>query len=387
MNIVYNTPNDFATSFRNFLDENTTCLHKPQKNFLPDALYGIIVSESLVSGDVALKLKGKYSLIQSESVSKRFTRLMRNKRYKGHKLFDEIIRYTINNLKLKHDDKRIHITIDHMYSKENYTVLMATMRVGKQGIPICFETFEGINNSDAYVDELLIKFVKQIDNLFKDKDVDLIFLADRWFNSYNLLKTIDDLNHTYVIRLKGNINIKVLDKKEGHMIKKQTGDLFAYQCHSCFYEKVQLYEEHEFTTNIVRSKKEGVKEPWILATNGNHTRAIKDYGYRFGSIEPLFKNQKSNCFRLETTVNASLTYFDNLYSTMCIAILLLTCIGADYSKNKSCYKKVQITTHKVKNKKKVRVISIFKTGLILFKMAINSLRYIRLKINFILYDV
>ena len=101
-----------------------------------------------------------------------------------------------------------------MYSKENYTILMASMRIGKQGIPIYFQSFEGFNDSEEYLDSLLIKSVYYIHELFKDTDFNLIFLADRCFNSYSLLNTIDTLGHTYVIRLKGNINIQIFDKKK-----------------------------------------------------------------------------------------------------------------------------------------------------------------------------
>ena len=43
-------------------------------------------------------------------------------------------------------------------------------------------------------------------------------------------------------------------------------------------------------SNIVISNSADTDEPWILATNKNPTRAIKDYGYRFGDIESIFKN-------------------------------------------------------------------------------------------------
>ena len=60
----------------------------------------------------------------------------------------------------------------------------------------------------------------------------------------------------------------------------------------------------------------------------------------------------------------------------------------DYSKNTKYYKNVKITTHKVyKEKSKIRVMLLFNTGLTLFKMAINSRKYIRIPINIILYDI
>ena len=132
----------------------------------------------------------------------------------------------------------------------------------------------------------------------------------------------------------------------------------------------------------------GVTEPWIIVTNSDPKRAIKDYGYRFGGIEFLFKSQKSNGFYLENTCNASLKYFESMYSITCFACLFLTIIGADYAKNTKSYKNVKITTHQSnKNNKIIRIMSLFNSGLTLFHIAFNSSRYVRLPINFILYDV
>ena len=78
-----------------------------------------------------------------------------------------------------------------------------------------------------------------------------------------------------------------------------------------------------------------------------------------------------------------------LYSTIAsIVVFFLTITGADYSKNTKCYKNEKIITHKVyKDKGKVSVMSLFKIGLTLFHRAINSTKYIRLPIKFILYDI
>lgn len=386
MNLVYNTQSDISNKIRSFLIENSSCLHKPQLNFLPEVIFGIISSESVVASDISRSLKDVFSLIQIDSVTKRISRLFKNSRFLGHSLFNQITNYMISNFKLKHKDNRVHIIIDHMYSKENFTILLVSMRIASQGIPIYFEAFEGINNPMAFTNDTIIKAINFVHELFINRGFELIFLADRWFNSSKLLNHIDSLGHKFVIRFKGNISIRIFDKKEGHKIKMQTQDLFAYQYHSVFYKDVELYDDSSFSTTIIRSKRQGVKEPWILATNNDPKWAVKDYGYRFGGIETIFKNQKSNGFYLEDICNASLLYFDNLYATLCIAISLLTAIGLDFSRNSSCYKSVKITTHKMIHGKKTRVMSLFNTGLTLFKIAFNSLRYIRLPLNFILYD-
>ena len=80
-----------------------------------------------------------------------------------------------------------------------------------------------------------------------------------------------------------------------------------------------------------------------------------------------------------------------MYTMVCTCILFLTILRADYSKNARCYKEVELGTHKKYNidgkKVKKRVMSLFNTGLTLFKRAFNSCVYIRIPYSFKLYDI
>ena len=80
--------------------------------------------------------------------------------------------------KKKHKDNRVHIIVDHMFSHNNYTVLMIYMRIGEQGIPLWFRCFKG-KPDDAYQESLILEGINYVINLFKDKSYKLIFLADR----------------------------------------------------------------------------------------------------------------------------------------------------------------------------------------------------------------
>ena len=385
MNILYNTQEDIASEIEKKLKEIYPNIRKTQSNIIPYLVLGMINSESVVAHDIAKELKGSFSLIQHDSVIKRIKRFYVNKLFKPYEFYDSIIRYVIKKYKKKHKDKRVHIIFDHMFSHDNYTVFMITMRIGKQGIPLWFRCFEGNDCSEAFEEDLLKKGISYVSSLFENK-YDLVFLADRWFNSTTLLEHIAFLGHTYCIRFKKNIKTLIYDKKEGHKIWKTLDDLKAYQYHSSFYENVEITDK-KFVTNIAVSKKEGVAEPWIIITNGDTKRAVKDYSYRFGAIECLFKNQKSNGFRLESTVNASLKYFENLYAITCFSSLFLTIIGADYTKNKKCYKNERLVTHKIVKGVKRRVMSLFNVGLTLFKRAFNASKYIRIPYNLMLYDI
>ena len=128
---------------KDFLLKSNPNIRKTQLKIIPFISLGMILSESSVASDIAKTLKDEFSLIQHESVIRRIKRLFKNKLFDPYKFYDDVIRYVISNYKPKHDDKRIHITFDHMFSHDNYTVFMITMRVGKQGIPLWFRCFKG----------------------------------------------------------------------------------------------------------------------------------------------------------------------------------------------------------------------------------------------------
>ena len=387
MNLIYNTQEEIASKIKQKLLEIVPNIRKTVLNILPYILIGMLDSESVVASDISKSLKDQFSLVQHDSVVKRIRRFFKNKLFYPYDFYDKIIRFVIQNYKNKHMDKRIHIIFDHMFSKDNYTVFMITMRVGKQGIPLWFRCFEGKECPEAFEEDLLKEGISYVSELFSKEDFELIFLADRWFNSTSLMQHIASLGHTYNIRIKRNVKLLLYDKKEEHEIWKWFYDLYAYEYHAHYLFDIPITDKR-YHVNIAISQKHDVEEPWLIVTNGDPKRAIKDYGYRYGGIETVFKNQKSNGFYLESTVNASLKYFETEYMIACLGVLYLTILGAEYSKNKKCYKNVKITTHKnVKDGKPTRILSLFNTGLTLFKRAFNSSVYIRIPFRLILYDV
>lgn len=384
MNKLYNNQSDFTRELMNFFKKVIPNIRKTQLNIIPIIIFGMISAESCVPSDIAKSLKNEFSSIQFDSIIKRIRRFFNNKLFDPYYFYNSLITYVIKNYNIKHNDNNVYITFDHMFSKLNYTVIMFTLRVGTFGIPIYYKCFKKVSDNDAFKLNTIKTGIETVSDLFKDTGFNLIFLADRWFGSPKILQIIEDLGHTYVVRLKGNIcvykdNNKISAKKLKHR-KSRT----------VVHEDVYI-TDNRFKTNIVYSGSYNTKDPWIIATNGDTSKAIRNYGYRFGSIETMFKAQKSNGFYLEKVSNANLKSFETMYTMICTCILYLTIIGADYSKNTKCYKSVKITTHKTYNidgkKIKKRIISLFNTGLTLFKRAINSEIYIRIPVSFKLYDV
>ena len=387
MTQVYNTQKQFASRFNDFLKDCIPNLRKTQLNILPHIIWGMINAESSVASDIAKHIKGfNFDNIQFDSKVKRIRRFFNNNLFDPLFFYDSIIRHVIANYKKKHKDNRVHIIFDHMFSHNNYSVFMISMRVGKQGIPLWFRCFKGKYNNDAFKESLILDGINYVINLF-DKSFKLIFLADRWFNSTNIMKFIDNAGHIFCLRLKKNIKVFIYDKKEGHKVWKWLDELPNYKYHSVCYDDILLTDD-KYSYKLVYSKRHGTNDPLIIATNGDYKYTILDYSYRFGGIETMFKNQKSNGFYIEAINNANKKSFTNMYTLVCTAILFLTILGCDYSKNTKCYKHIKIETHKTyKNKGKIRVMSLFQTGLTLFKLAINSYKYIRIPMRFILYDI
>ena len=107
--------------------------------------------------------------------------------------------------------------------------------------------------------------------------------------------------------------------------------IFKIQISCKTYNKIEFTED-KYINNIVISYSIDTDDPWILVTNGNSKHAIKDYSYRFGGIKSVFKNQKSNGFYLENTINCSLDHFKSMCCFACIGVLYLTILGSNYSK-------------------------------------------------------
>lgn len=403
MSKLYNDFNFIANNFYQVLSSLCPFLSKPCLNIMPEVLTAMSSSLSSNTSDISLHCKGqKFDFIQPDSVNRRIRRFFNNPNYDPYPIYDALIKHVISKFICKHPDGRIHIIFDHMFKSEDFSVFMITMRLGKKSVPLWFRCFDGGHSSpDAFKESLICQGIKYVCDLFADfPHYRLIFLADRWFNSSSLLSFIGSLNHTFVVRSKSGSKVKFFDEKENHFIWTEISNLPHYIHKATYYEDI-FYTRSEFLTNVVFSATKSVSiklktdsgqvdEPWILLTNGDVKRAVKDYHYRFGGIEFLFKDQKSNGFDLQksNTSQRSLHSFSMLYTCMCISILFLSCVGTYYTRHKGkYYKDVNIRYFSVVKGKNRRRMSVFQVGYTLFKLARDSLRYIRIPFNFVLTDV
>lgn len=253
------------------------------------------------------------------------------------------------------------------------------------GIPLWFRCFKGKHNPEAYSLDLIKQGISYCFNLFSDTNYHITFLADRWFTNTDILSFIQSIGAFFCIRAKSFFRFFYFDSNRS-LVSKQLKDIHPHIHDSVVLNDV-LFTRKLFKTNIVVSRSCVTGESWFLITNDVTSRAVRNYSYRFGSIESIFKSQKSNGFRLESTNTQKIEHFISLFTVMCIALLWLTIIGVDYNKNKHHYYLHIRDTRKHPNSAPFRLYSFFNLGLTIFNMCYYNHVDFVLKFSFVPYDV
>ena len=112
------------------------------------------------------------------------------------------------------------------------------------------------------------------------------------------------------------------------------------------------------------------EDTWFIANNLFEPYAIREYKKRF-DIEEMFKDFKSTGFNLEDTWSNNIHYAKMLYFCVCIAYTYIISLGISCSKDK---KNKLLGSVKNINGNKVRIYSLFTTGMKWFKRCYYSCR-------------
>lgn len=207
MRKLYNTNSQITSDLSKFFKIVAPSISKPHLKNSTDVILGMIKSESVVTTDIVKNLKDLWSETQPSSTVRRLERFFNNTLFKPYDFYDSIIQYVIKNYKSK--NKNVYISFDHTFCRESFTILFFSLRVGKQGIPLCFRCFKGNNDPKIFELNLIKEGIYYVHSLFENSDYKLIFLADRWFNFREIMHHIDSLGHEYCIRTKSNLFLKI----------------------------------------------------------------------------------------------------------------------------------------------------------------------------------
>ena len=180
------------------------------------------------------------------------------------------------------------------FARINLLFCFSLFELADSGIPIWFRCFKGKHNPQAYSFDIIKEGISYCANLFSSKNYHIIFLADRWFPHVQILSHIQSIGCFYCIRAKSFFSYSYYDST-GKLCTSHLRDIKPHK-HDAVVISDALFTRNLFKTNIVVSRSCVSDESWYLVTNDNTARAVRNYSYRFGSIECIFKNQKSNRF-------------------------------------------------------------------------------------------
>ena len=107
----------------------------------------MISSESVVTSDISRKLKDDFSLVNLESIERRFRRFFSFSSI-AYSFCDSLIKHIISFC-VKHSDNKVHISFDHMFCKNKFTILLS-LRIGKQGFLFGLDVSKVNTTPDAY---------------------------------------------------------------------------------------------------------------------------------------------------------------------------------------------------------------------------------------------
>lgn len=138
MNRLYNTQKNIARDLAKYF-EKVTNIRKPQLKLIPYIILGMIESESVVTSDIVKKLKGDFCHVNPFSTIRRLERFFNNSKFDVYKFYQEIISNVL--CKYNPQNKEIHISIDHMYCRDDFTMLVFSMKIDKQRNSIMVSMF------------------------------------------------------------------------------------------------------------------------------------------------------------------------------------------------------------------------------------------------------
>lgn len=259
-NNFYKIARDLEKFFSNIFKFRYHHLHH-----LVHCLISIIISRSTVTSNFAsfFNWSNPY-FIQHESIERKIRRFFSAFSTFAYNFFETLISHVIKFYKVKHHNNIIHISIDHMYCRDSYTILLFALRIGKQGIPIWFRCFKGHQPHQAMSLSLVNEGISFCANLFANTNYSVVFLADRWFSFIKIIKHIESLDCSYVFRTKTQFKCSYINSSN-QLVQCNIGDIKP-RIHSSKYIDIN-FTGNNFPTTLVVGRSINTDDPWYLLTN------------------------------------------------------------------------------------------------------------------------
>ena len=127
---AYYNQQKIASGLQNFF--KIFSLSKPHLKLISFIITDMICAESVVTSDISRKLKDDFSLVYLSSIERCCKRFFNSLSSVSYSFFEAFIKLIISKLSTKHSDNIINISFDHMFCKDKFTILLFSLRTGKQ---------------------------------------------------------------------------------------------------------------------------------------------------------------------------------------------------------------------------------------------------------------
>jgi hypothetical protein len=319
-------------------------------NNLVHIVVGLILSKSTLLSDIASELGNSFCEGKEDSKIKKIFRFFSNKNIDSEFVYQIFTEKIIKNYRPKIKD--LILIFDHTTIEDKFLILQFSMKAGNRNIPLLYKMFyykEENNKGLKYVKEGLLTLY----TILKPYNYKVIVLGDRGFKSTDLFSFIENkLNWSYCIRCTKSVSVKI----NGGRCK--LSEIKVYASRNKHFNNVQLTQKN-FICNLSVCKSSESEDIWYLIHNFKSRNAVTEYKKRF-TIEEMFRDFKKGGFNLESTWSKDLTYAKNLYLAVCIAYTWVIALGKLCTKQK---KNTLLGSVKYIKNKRVRIYSIFRTGL------------------------
>jgi hypothetical protein len=264
-------------------------LRKTQATNLALGVFGQIKSQSGLMSEIVRHVPGAK---KHKHRLKRFWRFLSNPRIKPERLRKHWVHWCIRTFT---KDTQVKLAMDWTTLPGNIQCLMIALPFAGRAIPLLWQLvlYKDIKNSQNMIEERLVaRLVHLVKEGFPDKKI--LLTADRGFGRAMLFQFLLKKEVLFVIRVKGDVQIKTAKGKA--VILRLLGKTLAFNSpiwhESISYRSDGKVSEVNLACVVAPAKKGKELDPWFLVTNvGSADEAIERYHERF-HIEEWFKDLK-----------------------------------------------------------------------------------------------
>lgn len=215
--------------------------------------------------------------------------------------------------KLIKKDNKIPINVDFTSCNNDFLILSASVMINEKAVMLYFAV-QDYPKSKKSLDQkqMEAEFIKELRNILP-KEYEYIIVADRGFGNKRFAELCEKNNFEYVLRIKGNLNLKIDEK----LVKLEDYN----DTNTEFSAYVPTWGK---TAHFVTKTKE--KSTWFLLTNVKNDDPGKLYEKRF-KIEKCFQDHKSSGFDIEKTQIKKCDRFKRLFYLVGLSHMFAVFLG------------------------------------------------------------